>query len=113
MWKLRTFEKEYGEPDKMRVTERIQGWALALLRPIVQNVTTAAEHRSVPFFISFRTISSDCQWYISVVHMELYHTLIYLVVWFTLNRKFLVSPLDYLFTVYFTVPVYSCITNCK
>ena len=40
VWKLRTFEKVDGEPDKTRVTERIEGWAPTLLRPIVQNVTT-------------------------------------------------------------------------
>lgn len=44
VWKLRTFEKMDGEPDKTRVTERIEGWAPALLRSIVQNVTTV-EHQ--------------------------------------------------------------------
>lgn len=44
VWKLRTFEKVDGEPDKTRVTERIEGWAPALLRSIVQNVTTV-EHQ--------------------------------------------------------------------
>ena len=44
VWKLRTFEKVDGEPDKTRLTERIEGWAPALLRPIVQNVTTV-EHQ--------------------------------------------------------------------
>ena len=44
VWKLRTFEKVDGEIDKTRVTERIEGWAPALLRSIVQNVTTV-EHR--------------------------------------------------------------------
>ena len=44
VWKLRTFEKVDGEPDKTRVTERIEGWAPALLRPIVQTVTTV-EHQ--------------------------------------------------------------------
>jgi len=53
VWKLRTFDKVHGEPDKTRITERIEGWAPALLRPIVQNVTTAAHH----------------------AQMELYHTL--------------------------------------
>jgi len=53
VWKLRTFEKVDGEPDKTRVTERIEGWAPALLRSIVQNVTTVEHH----------------------AHMELYHTL--------------------------------------
>jgi len=53
VWKLRTFEKVDGEPDKTRVTERIEGWAPVLLRSIVQNVTTVEHH----------------------AHMELYHTL--------------------------------------
>ena len=44
VWKLRTFEKVDGEPDKTRVTERIEGWTPTLLRPIVQNVTTV-EHQ--------------------------------------------------------------------
>lgn len=44
VWKLRTFDKVEGEPDKTRVTERIEGWAPALMRPIVQNVTTV-EHQ--------------------------------------------------------------------
>ena len=44
VWKLRTFEKVDGEPDKTKVTERIEGWAPALLRSIVQNVTTV-EHQ--------------------------------------------------------------------
>ena len=44
VWKLRTFEKVDGEPEKTRLTERIEGWAPALLRPIVQNVTTV-EHQ--------------------------------------------------------------------
>ena len=44
VWKLRTFDEVEGEPDKTRVTERIEGWAPALMRPIVQNVTTA-EHQ--------------------------------------------------------------------
>jgi len=54
VWKLRTFEKVDGEPDKTRVTERIEGWTPRLLRSIVQNVTTV-EHKA---------------------HMEQYHTLI-------------------------------------
>lgn len=44
VWKLRTFEKVDGEPDKTRVTEKIEGWAPPLLRSIVQNVTTV-EHQ--------------------------------------------------------------------
>jgi len=54
VWKLRTFEKVDGEPDMTRVTERIEGWAPALLRSIVQNVTTEQHH----------------------AHMEQYHTLL-------------------------------------
>ncbi|KAF8808676.1 hypothetical protein BYT27DRAFT_7163924 [Phlegmacium glaucopus] len=53
VWKLRTFETVDGEPDKTRVTERIEGWAPTLLRPIVQGVTTVEHH----------------------AHMEQYHTL--------------------------------------
>ena len=44
VWKLRTFEKVDGEPDKTRLTERIEGWTPRLLRSIVQNVTTV-EHK--------------------------------------------------------------------
>ena len=43
-WKLRTFEKVDGEPNKTKVTERIEGWAPALLRCFVQN-TTAEAHQ--------------------------------------------------------------------
>lgn len=37
VWKLRTFDTVDGESDKTRVTERVEGWAPALLRPIVRN----------------------------------------------------------------------------
>jgi hypothetical protein len=42
VWKLRTFEKVDGKPDETRMTERIEGWAPALLKSIVQNVVTGA-----------------------------------------------------------------------
>ena len=44
VWKLRTFEKVDGGPDKTRLTERIEGWAPRLLQSILQNVTTV-EHQ--------------------------------------------------------------------
>ena len=44
VWKLRTFEKVDGEPDKTKVTERIEGWAPAFLRSTVQNIFTV-EHQ--------------------------------------------------------------------
>ncbi|KDR76105.1 hypothetical protein GALMADRAFT_225797 [Galerina marginata CBS 339.88] len=53
VWKLRTFTPEAGDPTKTRVTERIEGWAPMLLRPIVQSETLKG-HRA---------------------HMEQYHTL--------------------------------------
>ncbi|KAF8910587.1 hypothetical protein CPB84DRAFT_1930087 [Gymnopilus junonius] len=53
VWKLRTFTKEVGDPEKTRVTERVEGWAPKLLRAIVQNETTKG-HRA---------------------HMDSYHTL--------------------------------------
>ncbi|KAF9563208.1 hypothetical protein CPC08DRAFT_706136 [Agrocybe pediades] len=36
VWKLRAFTVEGGDPNKTRVTERIEGWAPAWLRAIVQ-----------------------------------------------------------------------------
>jgi len=53
IWKLRTFDKVYGEPNKTRVTERIEGWAPARLQSIVRKELVADHH----------------------AHMELYHTL--------------------------------------
>jgi hypothetical protein len=54
IWKLRTFEKVDGEPDKTRITERIEGWAPALLKSIVQNIVIGAHH----------------------AHMDQYHTIL-------------------------------------
>lgn len=55
VWKLRTFDKVNGEPDKTRITERVEGWAPALPSSatchttVIQNVTIAA-HQWVPIF---------------------------------------------------------------
>jgi len=53
VWKLRTFSQEGDDPNKTRVTERIEGSAPFLLKWIVQSEAVKA-HRA---------------------HMELYHTL--------------------------------------
>ncbi|KIM39907.1 hypothetical protein M413DRAFT_187312 [Hebeloma cylindrosporum] len=45
VWKLRTFSQEGDDPNKTRVTERIEGWAPTLLKWIVQNEATKA-HRA-------------------------------------------------------------------
>ena len=37
IWKLRTFDKVYGEPKKTRITERIEGWAPSWLRSMAQD----------------------------------------------------------------------------
>lgn len=46
VWKLRTFSQEGDDPNKTRVTERIEGWAPFLLKRIVQSEATKA-HRCV------------------------------------------------------------------
>ncbi|PPQ86085.1 hypothetical protein CVT25_003150 [Psilocybe cyanescens] len=53
VWKLRIFTRDGSNPSKTKVTERVEGWAPAWLRPIVQSETTKG-HRA---------------------HMDLYHTL--------------------------------------
>ena len=44
VWKLRTFFQEGDDPNKTRVTERIEGWAPFLLKRIVQSEAAKA-HR--------------------------------------------------------------------
>ena len=48
VWKLRTFTQEGDDPNKTRVTERIEGWAPLLLKWIVQSEATKA-HRCASY----------------------------------------------------------------
>jgi len=48
VWKLRTFSQEGDDPNKTRVTERIEGWAPFLLKWIVQSEATKA-HRCASY----------------------------------------------------------------
>jgi len=57
VWKLRTFSQEGDDPNKTRVTERIEGSAPFLLKWIVQSEATKA-HRCVLLLINGQNIES-------------------------------------------------------
>lgn len=55
VWKLRTFSQEGDDPNKTRVTERIEGWAPLLLKGIVQSEATKA-HMCVLYLINEQNV---------------------------------------------------------